>query len=47
MTGAELSRSEENESRDLKFDVVKKPFLPQQIIGLIRERIAKQARASA
>jgi ATP-dependent Clp protease ATP-binding subunit ClpA len=48
MTGAELTAVEEDECRKYKFDIVNKPFLPQQIIGLVRERVLKiQARASA
>jgi DNA-binding NtrC family response regulator len=47
MTGAELSHTDGDECRKLKFDVVNKPFLPQQIIDLARERFKSQARASA
>lgn len=47
MTGADLSRTEGEECRKWKFDIVNKPFLPQQVIDLVRERIRSQARASA
>ena len=47
MTGAELSRVEGEECGKCQFDVVNKPFLPQQIIDLVRERIKSQAKASA
>jgi FixJ family two-component response regulator len=47
MTGGELSEFEEYECRKGQFDVVNKPFLPQQIIDLVRERIKTQARVSA
>jgi len=48
MTGAELTLREEDKCRKSNFDVVNKPFLPQQIIGLVRERVMKtQARVSA
>jgi CheY-like chemotaxis protein len=47
MTGGELSRAEGDECRKRSFDVVNKPFLPQQLIDLVRERIKSQAKASA
>jgi ATP-dependent Clp protease ATP-binding subunit ClpA len=48
MTGAELTTREEDECRNCNFDIVTKPFLPQQLITLVRERVFKQqARASA
>jgi ActR/RegA family two-component response regulator len=49
MTGAELSTAEENECRNYEFYVVNKPFLPQQIISVVRERVGKTShvRASA
>jgi ATP-dependent Clp protease ATP-binding subunit ClpA len=47
MTGGELSRVEGDECRKCLFDVVNKPFLPQQIIDLVRQRIKSHARASA
>ena len=49
MTGAELTTTEESECRKCQFEVVNKPFLPQQIISLARERMnrASKVRASA
>ena len=47
MTGAELSRVDEDECGRWRFAVVNKPFLPQQIIDLVCERVQVQARASA
>jgi ATP-dependent Clp protease ATP-binding subunit ClpA/CheY-like chemotaxis protein len=47
MTGAELSDFEAYECRKGRFDVVNKPFLPQQIIDLVRQRIKSQAQVSA
>jgi CheY-like chemotaxis protein len=47
MTGAELNAREEDECRKYQFDVVSKPFLPQQIIGLVRERVLTKVSASA
>jgi ATP-dependent Clp protease ATP-binding subunit ClpA/CheY-like chemotaxis protein len=48
MTGAQLTRGEEEDCRQAQFDIVTKPFLPQEIISLVRERVLKtQARASA
>jgi CheY-like chemotaxis protein len=48
MTGAELSRMEEDECRERQFDVVNKPFLPLQIMDLVRQRVIKtHARVSA
>jgi ATP-dependent Clp protease ATP-binding subunit ClpA/ActR/RegA family two-component response regulator len=41
MTGGELSTAEEDECRKRSFDVVNKPFLPQQIADLARERLTK------
>jgi len=38
MTGGELTTAEENECRKYRFDIVNKPFLPQQIVSLVRER---------
>ena len=48
MTGAELTTAEENECRKHEFHIVTKPFLPQQIMSLIRERVRKicEVRAS-
>ena len=48
MTGAELTTREEDQCRVSQFEIVTKPFLPQQLITLVRERVLKQqARASA
>jgi DNA-binding NtrC family response regulator len=47
MTGAELSTVEESECRNYEFDIVTKPFLPQQIVSLLQERVSKLFRASA
>jgi CheY-like chemotaxis protein len=47
MTGAELSAIEEDECRKQRFDVVKKPFLPQQIISVVQERMNRTYKASA
>ena len=47
MTGADLSRTEEAQCRYFHFDSVNKPFLPQQIIQLVRDRVSLQARVSA
>jgi DNA-binding NtrC family response regulator len=49
MTGAALTIQEQGECRDCEFDIVNKPFLPQQIIALALQRLrgASQARASA
>jgi CheY-like chemotaxis protein len=41
MTGGELTTDEENECRKYRFDIVNKPFLPQQIVSLVRERVIK------
>jgi CheY-like chemotaxis protein len=41
MTGAQLTKGEEEDCRKSKFDIVNKPFLPQQIISLVRERVMK------
>jgi ATP-dependent Clp protease ATP-binding subunit ClpA/CheY-like chemotaxis protein len=46
MTGAELSRVEGDECKKYMFDVVDKPFLPQQIIDLVRQFV-RPRRASA
>jgi DNA-binding NtrC family response regulator len=47
MTGAELTTAEENECRKYRFDVVNKPFLPQQIVSLVRERVVRFSQACA
>jgi ActR/RegA family two-component response regulator/energy-coupling factor transporter ATP-binding protein EcfA2 len=47
MTGGELTTAEENECRKHRFDIVNKPFLPQQIVSLVRERVIKSVQASA
>jgi CheY-like chemotaxis protein len=47
MTGADLSIGDESLCRHLHFDIVSKPFLPQQIVRLIRERLASQPLACA
>lgn len=48
MTGGRLTKTEEDDCRKHQFDVVNKPFLPQQIMNLVRDRLIKtQARASA
>jgi ATP-dependent Clp protease ATP-binding subunit ClpA/ActR/RegA family two-component response regulator len=48
MTGSQLTTLEEDDCRTSQFDIVTKPFLPQQLIALVRERVLKQqARASA
>ena len=48
MTGGELSANEEYECRGFGFDIVNKPFLPQQIVGLFQERGIKMiSRVSA
>jgi len=47
MSGAGLSRLEEDQCRNCRFDIVMKPFLPQQIIDIVRERLRSRAKASA
>ena len=48
MTGGELSANEEYECGKFGFDIINKPFLPQQIVGLFQERgIKKISRVSA
>jgi len=47
MTGGDLSKMEGEECRRRLFDVVNKPFLPQQIIDMVRERVKSKASASA
>jgi len=47
MTGAELTSTEENECRTYRFDIVNKPFLPQQIVSLVRERTMRISQATA
>src|SRR5438552_15595174 len=42
MTGAHLTTREEDQSRKSQFDIVTKPFLPQQLVTLVRERVFKQ-----
>ncbi len=38
MTGGELSKNEERLCREHDFDTVNKPFLPENIVSLVRER---------
>ena len=45
MTGAELTTLEEDECGRCEFDIVNKPFLPEQIISLVRERMGKTSHA--
>jgi ATP-dependent Clp protease ATP-binding subunit ClpA len=47
MTGAELTMVEEYDCRKHRFDIVNKPFLPQQIVSLILERVMKGFQAVA
>lgn len=47
MTGGELSRTEGDECRELKFDVVNKPFLPEQVVDLVNQFVKSRARAAA
>lgn len=47
MTGAELTTLEETECRKYRFDIVNKPFLPQQIVSLVQERVIKITKAIA
>ena len=47
MTGGELTTAEENECKKYRFDIVNKPFLPQQIVSLVQERVIKMTKASA
>ena len=47
MTGGELTTPEENECRKYQFDIVNKPFLPQQIISLVKESLNKVSQVSA
>ncbi len=47
MTGGELGTAEESESRKQGFDIVNKPFLPQTVISLVNERLARLTRATA
>jgi ATP-dependent Clp protease ATP-binding subunit ClpA/ActR/RegA family two-component response regulator len=47
MTGAELTTAEEIECRKYRFDIVTKPFLPQQIVSLVQERVLKLSQAAA
>jgi hypothetical protein len=47
MTGGELTTAEENECRKYRFDIVNKPFLPQQIVSLVQERVFKASQICA
>jgi CheY-like chemotaxis protein len=47
MTGGELTTAEENECRKYAFDIVNKPFLPQQIVSLVRDRVITNTQSSA
>jgi ATP-dependent Clp protease ATP-binding subunit ClpA/ActR/RegA family two-component response regulator len=47
MTGAELTAIEETDCRKYRFDIVTKPFLPQQIVSLVQERVLKRTQAAA
>jgi ATP-dependent Clp protease ATP-binding subunit ClpA/ActR/RegA family two-component response regulator len=47
MTGGELTTEEENACRKYRFDIVNKPFLPQQIVSMVRERTIKASDVSA
>ena len=47
MTGGELTTAEENECKKYRFDIVNKPFLPQQIVSLVHERVITISQVSA
>jgi len=47
MTGGELTTAEENECRKYRFEIVNKPFLPQQIVSLVQERVFKASQICA
>jgi DNA-binding NtrC family response regulator len=48
MTGGDLNSYDEYECRRFGFDIVNKPFLPQQIVSLVQERgIKMTSRVSA
>jgi ATP-dependent Clp protease ATP-binding subunit ClpA/CheY-like chemotaxis protein len=47
MTGAELSTAEEADCSQYQFDIVTKPFLPQQIVSLLQEKVTHLRRATA
>jgi CheY-like chemotaxis protein len=47
MTGAELTRGEEYKCRKHDFATVNKPFLPQQIVKLVQERIVSTSQQAS
>jgi CheY-like chemotaxis protein len=47
MTGGELGKQEEAQCKEHDFDTVNKPFLPQHIVSLVRQRLKRTAPATA
>jgi DNA-binding NtrC family response regulator len=47
MTGGDLTLEEERECEACGFATIKKPFLPQEVIGLLRQLAFRTARVSA